>query len=206
MDNMNQRLIWNFEFSSKKVLSLIDLKNTPDTEPKWEARFFWPENQIISLNLIDPALLDISHYEQKHKEDFYYILPDHDYNLKRRRNELLYKPVLKKTPLAIGFGPKIKLEEIQNDSDNNHLMSIKLLAQEHGTLVQVKKVSFVYKFPTNPKIKLELARIEVHGKTYFSACVEGRSLFLVETISEHLLGKQVSCDYVSFLKSVSDND
>ncbi len=67
-------------------------------------------------------------------------------------------------------------------------------------------MSFIYKFQTTPAIKLELARIEVRGTTYFSACVEGRSLYLVETISEYLMGKQVSCDYVRFLKSINDND
>lgn len=201
---MNQRLIWNFEFSAPKLLSFDGIVDTSTADLKWEVRYFWPETAIICLNTIDLALTDISHYEHKHKEDSYYLLPNVDYNIKRRRDTLLYKPKLKQKKQAVGFGPKINLEDCVNQptDENQQLADLVHQVETNSTVVDVKKESFVYKFSTTPVIKLELARLEVHGLVFFSACVEGRSLKLVETISEHLLAKHVSCDYVTFLKKI----
>lgn len=203
---MNQRLVWNFEFSPKKILPLSELESKPD-DLKWEIRFFWPEDHIITLYNIDNSILDIANYHQKQKDDYYYLLPDCNYNIKQRRNELLYKPILKQSTEAIGFGSKINLEVIkdyptQKQEDILHLQKILLLAQKEGQKIHVKKESFTYKFATIPSIKLELARLEVNNVFFFSACIEGKSLYLVETIREHLLDKQISCDYVTFLKSI----
>lgn len=203
---MSQRLVWNFEFSTKKTLPLFDRLYESD-DLKWEIRFFWPEDQIISLYNIDNSLLDIANYQQKHKEDYYYLLPDCNYNIKRRRNELLYKPILNHSTNAIAFGPKINLETVkdypnQEPGTTLKLQNILCQTQEKGAEIYVKKEAFIYKFATTPSIKLELARLEVNNKVYFSACIEGKSLYLVETIAEHLLDKQVSCEYVTFLKNI----
>ncbi len=203
---MPQRLVWNFEFSTKKLLPLPNKVNESDPL-KWEIRYFWSEDQIISLHLLDNSLLDLANYQQKHKEDYYYLLPDCSYNIKRRRNEMLYKPVLKHATHAIGYGTKINLEAVDDYPDHEPATILKLQkivrkAREKGLEVCVKKESFTYKFATTPNVKLELARLEVNNKVYFSVCIEGKSLYLVETINEYLLDKQVSCDYVTFLKSI----
>lgn len=203
---MNQRLVWNFEFSPKNTLNLSSTVNESDNL-KWEIRFFWPGDQIITLHPIDDKLLDISNYQQKHKEDYYYLLPDSHYNIKRRRDELLYKPILKQSDNAVGFGSKINLEELSSISylkpeELINLQKIRQQTQEKGKEIAVRKDAFIFKFQTTPGIKLELARLEVNNKVYFSVCIEGKSLNLVETISEHLLDKYVSCDYVTFLKSI----
>ncbi|BCA93984.1 hypothetical protein TUM19329_03450 [Legionella antarctica] len=174
---------------------------------KWEIRYFWPEEQIISLHLLDDSLLDIANYQQKHKEDYYYLLPDCTYNIKRRRDEILYKPILQQAANAIGYGTKINLEAeddypVQQPATVLKLQDILRKTREKGIEVCVKKESFTYKFATNPGVKLELARLEVKNTVYFSVCIEGKSLYLVEKINEHLLKKQVSCDYVTFLKSI----
>lgn len=174
---------------------------------KWEMRFFWPGDQIISLHALDNSLLDIANYQQKHKEDYYYLLPDCTYNIKRRRDEILYKPVLQNSTSAIGYGAKINLEAVDDYPNQEPATVLKLQkilrkTQEKGIEVCVKKESFTYKFATTPSVKLELARLEVNNKVYFSVCIEGKSLYLVETLNEHLLDKQVSCDYVTFLKSI----
>lgn len=137
---------------------------------------------------MDDSLLNLSRYQCKYREDFYYLLPDSHCNIKRRRDQLLYKPLLKQSNQAMGFGTKIKLDALPKDSS--------------AVEVPVKKEAFIYKFPTNPSVKLELARLEVLNKVYWSLCVEGKSLNLVETIAEHLLEKQVSCEYVTFLKNI----
>lgn len=204
---MSQRLVWNFEFSTTNTIQLTHLVADERDEIKWERRFFWSEDDIVSLSNIDNSLLDLANYHQKHKEDHYFILPGCNYNIKIRRNELLYKPVRDQTPSTIGFGHKINLNNIETlndikDSERRKLGDIALKAHHEGVEVFVKKESFVYKFPTTPSIKLELARLEVMNKVYFSACIEGKSLNLVELLSDHLLGKQVSCEYVTFLKKI----
>ncbi|KTD52836.1 hypothetical protein [Legionella quateirensis] len=205
---MTTRLVWNFEFSTTKTIPLTDLITDEQDEIKWERRFFWSEDEIIHLTCIDNSLLDLANYHQKHKEDSYYLLPDSNLNIKLRRNELLYKPILQHTPSATGFGTKINLDTIHDQTDtaedvnSDYLGSIALEARQKGIEVLVRKEAFIYKFPTIPHIKLELARLEVKEHVYFSACIEGKSLYLVELLSEHLLGKQVSCEYVSFLKNI----
>lgn len=196
---MIQRLVWNFEFSTKKEIPISGLVDNEHDHLKWEKRFFWPEDYIISLCNIDDSLLDLANYQQKHKEDYYYLLPHTNYNIKLRRDELQFKPILKQTPSAIGFGIKINLDERGNSSEFHQMAH---QARKEGTSVFVKKEAFIYKFHTTPNIKLELARLEVKDSVYFSACVEGKSLFLVETLSDLLLGKQVSCEYVTFLKNI----
>lgn len=198
---MNQRLIWNFEFTPQTASLPAELfiKREPE-DVKWESRFFWPNDEIITLNTLDNSLLDITNYQQKSREDAYYLLTDSDYNIKRRRNELMYKPRVQQTPQALAFGSKIKIDNL-DESAAPQLKKIAQQVAQHGVEVKVKKVAFIYKFATTPTIKLELAHLEVHNQIYFSACIEGKSLFLVEHITERLLGKQDSCDYVTFLKN-----
>lgn len=199
---MNQRLLWNFEFAPSLNNPFLEQLQEQETDSvKWEARYFWPEHEIIVLNTIQDSLLDLAHYQQKNRTDYYYLLPDGNYNIKRRRDELIYKPLVKQAKHALGFGAKVNLES-EADAIAPHLQEITQLVAENATEVFVKKVAFLYKFSTSPKVKLELARLEVMDKIYFSACIEGKSLNLVETIAEHLLGNQVSCDYVSFLKTI----
>lgn len=202
---MTQRLVWNFELSASKTPFLTKEDKKQD-DLKWEWRFFWPEEEIIRLPLIDDAMLDLAHYEQKHKKDHYYLLPGEHFNIKLRRNELLYKPLLKQGKYAQGFGAKIHLEADASKnmapSTMDECAKIKQQINEEGVEVVVKKESFTFKLPTHPSIKLELARIEVRQQIYFSVCVEGRSHSLVETVSKALFGKQASCDYVTFLKTI----
>jgi hypothetical protein len=202
---MTQRLVWNFEFVAAKKSAINDLTIQKEEELKWEARFFWPEAQIISMTLIDNSLLDLAHYQQKQKKDHYYLIPKHNYNIKSRRDELLYKPLVKENKYACGFATKININTEQDSSEEEYKIDRKQIMQElkssHELLV--KKDSFTYKFPTQPVIKLELARIEIDHTIYFSACIEGKSRTLVETLSKRLLGKQASCDYVRFLKQIA---
>lgn len=200
---MNQPLVWNFEFSIKNPISFSHLVDIEKDQIKWECRFFWPEHETIVLHAFDKNLLDLNQYEHKIKEDDYYLLPHKNYNIKRRRNELLYKPLVDQTEHILGFGSKIHLDDL-NDSipKVDQLRQILFQVKNQATVVHVHKESYVHKCPTTPTTKLELARLEVNGQVYFSACIEGRSLNSVETLSELLLGTYVSCDYVTFLKNI----
>src|SRR5690242_2047050 len=86
MNNMNQRLVWNFEFSQAKPRLPAIFKKSPKETIKWEVRCFWPENHVVTLHNIDANLLKLSHYELEVKEDIYYLLPDNNFNIKRRGN------------------------------------------------------------------------------------------------------------------------
>ena len=205
---MNQRLVWNFEFAPHTTTFPAGLLVKQEAEPiKWEIRFFWPDDETIVLNTIDNSLLDLANYHQKHREDYYYLLPGSNYNIKKRHHELLYKPLLQQSERALGFAAKINIDALteQPHKTNQHDPLVHELVQRiahEGVEVYVKKEAFIYKFPTQPTIKLELARLEVQNQVYLSACIEGKALELVESIAEHLLGKQISCEYVTFLKNI----
>lgn len=203
---MNKRLVWNFEISSDNLLIFNNLKDIRE-ELRWEARFFWPEDAIIYLNGLDNHFLALSNYEIKHREDQYFLLTDHDFNIKQRRNQLFYKPHLQKKDLLIGYGKKINLAESPPDlilAGSNNLRVTDLLEKldKNQQIISVSKEALIYKFPSTPTIKLELARLEISKCVYFSLCVEGRSQALVTTLARGLLGTKVSCDYVSFLKQI----
>ncbi|MGL6037009.1 MAG: hypothetical protein ACRC0B_07515 [Legionella sp.] len=192
-----QRLIWNFEFIAAKKIPPKYFKAKEHEQLKWEARYFWPADNIIQLAAIDISLLDIANYQQKHREDEYYLLPDCDFNIKKRRDELLYKPLIEHSKQVYGFGAKINLLD-------EHPNNLELLAnvKSNGLRVLVKKEAFIYKFNTKPTVKLELSRIELCDDVYFSLCLEGKSRELVKGLSGLILGKAISCNYVSFLKNV----
>src|SRR5215218_4572228 len=113
---MNQRLVWNFEFTSKATLPLTTYVDKTDIFLKWEIRYFWPEGKPIILNTIDTSLLELTQYKQKIRDDYYYLLPGHQYNIKKRRDQLLYKPLLKQTKRAFGYGEKIILHPSQDQA------------------------------------------------------------------------------------------
>jgi hypothetical protein len=205
---MHQRLVWNFEFNSNtNLLPLLRFVAEKDELLKWEVRCFWSDNEIITLNTIDHSLLDLANYQRKHKEDYYYLLPGKNYNIKRRLNEILYKPIIRNANFAAAYEAKIALSPTQNYQEQTKLIHPELeeimpLIEKKSVGVYVKKEALITKLPTTPTIKIELARLEILNKIYFSACVEGKSLYLVETIAKHLLGERVSCEYVVFLKNI----
>ena len=121
---MRRRLIWNFEINGDRPLDIpAVLPVEPDTG-RWESRFFWPADEIILLKGLDDSFLALSRYEAKHRQDTYCLLPDADYNIKIRRNQTLYKPMIMKTAQAVAYGKKINLEEPAPDTLGSVDMSI----------------------------------------------------------------------------------
>lgn len=201
---MNKRLVWNFEINSDNLLDLGKLPLVERDELRWEARFFWPDDTIITLNGLDEHFLLLSNYRVKHRKDCYSLLPNCNYNIKRRRSELLYKPLLQKTTFC-AYGKKINLSDYPSDailpgSDNLHAADLLSKLQDRSQEIEVVKEALVYKLTADPTIKLELARLELDKRIYLSACIEGHSQLLVTKIANHLLKGQISCDYVSFLQ------
>lgn len=184
---MNQRLIWNFEFSDGPSRP-IHLPECEKESLKWEFREFFPGDDTIILPCLDPKLLDLKNYTHKSKDDLYYIINDENYNIKKRRDELLYKPLIQHSKYALGFDSKIILQSLED------------LTEKKPHQIEISKELFRFKFATKPKIKLELSRIELNNQIYYGVCIEGRSQKLVEQISELFFGKQATSDYVTFLK------
>ncbi|KTC87086.1 hypothetical protein [Legionella brunensis] len=202
---MNKRLIWNFEINDQPQLVLDSLPQGEKESIKWEARYFWPEDSIIILNGLDSSFLNLSNYEIKNRQDYYLLLSDYDYNIKQRRDELQYKPLLQEIDNIRGYGKKIDLNLYTSNSLPAALHStIGLLSQlqEKAIKLSVSKIALLYRFQTTPAIKLELARLKVHEKIFFSVCIEGPSQLLVTQIAKYLLPDQISCDYVSFLRQL----
>ena len=202
---MNKRLVWNFEINPDIPFQQSTITNVELNEARWEARFFWPEDNIIILNGLSPDFLNLSGYDIKHKNDIYYLLPKADYNLKIRKNELYYKPILMKKSKAIAFGKKIKLSEQDKDSkllgcEEKSVSSLLEDIKRHGKTIEINKEAISYKFLTSPATKLELSRLKVENKIYFSASIESYSRELVEITTKQLLGSVNTSDMLNFLK------
>ena len=202
---MNKRLVWNFEINTDNPL-ITPVSNTLErTEEKWESRYFWPDDQVITLHGLNDSFLALSRYKIKHREDTYYVLPHADYNLKIRHNQLFYKPVLLKKGQAIAYGKKIKLEE-QNPNialpGCAEINTKKLLARinNEGIQMKVEKEALIYTFETTPAAKLELAWLHVSGKGFYSVNIEAHSIQWVDVLTKQILGHLLACDYVTFLK------
>ncbi len=201
---MNKRFIWNFEIADERPLRLQDLPIHCKEELRWEARTFYPSKEIIQLKGLDNNFLKLRHYRIKHRCDSYFLLPDYPtLNIKQRRSQWLYKPLLKRTGRIRGYGKKINLADYPSqlllpgvDCDASEL-----LAQlTESRCIKVDKELLVYRLFDDPSIKLELARLQINDNYYYSVCIEGRAQTLVDKLSEHLLEDAFSCDYVTFLQ------
>jgi hypothetical protein len=203
---MNKRLVWNFEINADKPLKVPSTTSAVDDLNRWEARFFWPDDRIITLHGLNDHFRELSRYKIKHREDTYYLLANTDYNLKIRREQLVYKPILMKTGQIIAYGKKIKLEE---QAPNRRLPGCEekdtqtFLSRIHdqGKKITVEKEALIYTFESSLNTKLELAWLHVTNKSYFTVCIESRSIQWVESITRQLLGDLRACDYVTFLKN-----
>jgi len=205
---MKHRLVWNFSIDDDNPLDIGQLPEEDGEALRWEARYFWPENEDIILHGLNSSYLDLTRYTLKHRPDAYYLLADSPYNIKQRRGEILYKPLMEKRDACLAFGKKLNLYEHASEQTLPGIPAItaaELLEsiQQQGRIISAEKSALVYKFASKPGIKLELARLTIAGRVFFTACVEGRSYKLVNLISKHLLNQQISCDYVTFLKQIA---
>ncbi len=205
---MKKRFVWNFEINTDKSLEIPFVENFVPSLNHWESRFFWPEESVVTLHGLNDDFLQLSHYQIKHRHDTYYLLPNADYNLKTRHDQLFYKPILMKKPQAIAYGKKIKLEDEAANLEfpgyeDKDVAALITHIKTQGRKIGVEKEALIYRFETVPAIKLELARLYVANKTYLSASIESRSYSSVESMSRQLLGDLPTSDYVTFLGEIS---
>jgi hypothetical protein len=207
MMKLMKRFVWNFEFNAENPFPWGELNPSGSSDLRWEARFFWPEQEIVEIKGLEDGFLDLSRYEIKHREDTYLLMDDHSLNLKIRRDNLLYKPICKRSATAVAYGKKIKLNEEppQHKIAETPVLTVQELLTNikiSGRKISVIKEALIYKVPTTPWIKLEFAKLIVGSTTYFSLSVETYEQGWVEQVCQHLLGKRTPCDYVTFLKGI----
>ncbi len=204
---MNKRLAWNFEINSDAPFSLPIINPVEVPGVHWEARFFWPEHgNIITLSGLEEHCLELSRYKIKHRSDCYALLPDADYNVKTRHDELVFKPMIQRTSTAVAYGKKIKLAGCMTDitiGEHHELLNPQALIQRiknQGRYVQVEKEALVYTFESHSSSKMELARLSIGSSVYFSVSVESSVLAIVQHITQKMMDHPEHCDYVTFLK------
>lgn len=205
---MNKRLIWNFEVNLENPLEIPSKEHFIDHHHQWESRFFWSEEQIIILNGLNQQFLNLSQYQLKQKLDTYFLLPNQEYNLKLRHDQLFYKPLLMKQANAVAYGKKVKLTDQSlatqlPDFKSSDMTALIKHIHQHGVKIDVEKEALFYKFKTTPITKLELARLQTKRQTHFSVSIESPCLAFVESITHQLLGSKLSTDYVSFLRNMT---
>lgn len=202
---MNQRLIWNFEIDDAFALPLPDLSSLDPTANGWEARYFWADNVIIPLHGLPEATLELSRYKIKHVEDHYWVLPEKDYNLKMRRNELFYKPIIERNPYAVAYGKKINITTAQethlNVEDYGVPDSLRADLDRNAQQIKVAKDILVYPYLSSPLCSVELVRLRIKNRVYFSLSIESKALALVQYVARGIVGNKQPCDYITFLKN-----
>lgn len=202
---LKTRLVWNFEIDPEDLIDFTAFPQEESDSLRWEIRYFWPADTHITLYGLGEEFLDLSRYQIKQRVDVYHLIGEGYYNIKDRRDQLLYKPLLEEKGGCQGFGHKTNLlEQAPEDllSGEPALTVREMLAkvQQESRMIRVDKVALKYKFPLNPTIKLELARLSIADQRFFSVCIEGRSQLLVSRLSQLLMRQNISCDYVRFLK------
>ncbi|WP_131782195.1 hypothetical protein [Legionella gresilensis] len=205
---MNKRLVWNFEVNLDKPFAVEQLSARAHDLIRWEARYFWPEDKLITLHHLNSNILSFANVQIKERSDSYYLLPQKHLNIKKRREELFYKPLLAQKDRCFGFGKKLSLKSLPPEQTLPGCSSLDIgallnLLKLHGTIINVDKTALIYKFSCTPTIKLELSRLIINKQVYFSASIEGRSYTLVSKLSQLLLKEQFSCDYVTFLNQLN---
>lgn len=204
---MNKRLVWNFEINDEHPLDLTSMTSEEPSLWRAEIRYFWMDDTNIVLHGLNDSFLNLAIYKIKERKDIYYLLPNHDYNIKERRGELLFKPLMQDTHGLQEFAKKINLSQYSSQQTLPGLFpcntgDLLKLANDDGSRVYVEKTAVIYQFATEPTIKLELARLTIADKYYFSTCLEGRSKNLITLINKHLFKNETPSDYVHFLKKI----
>jgi len=204
---MNKRLIWNFEINSDKPLQIKPTENPATESGRWESRFFWPDDQIITLHGLSDHFRELSHYKIIHKEDTYFLLPNEEFNFKLRKDQLFYKPILLKQSDAVAYGKKITLDDQPPEMTlpgfgSQTIGTLLSRIKSEGVRLFVEKEALIYYFDSNPRCKFELAWLRVNKIAFFSVSIESKALPIVESIRKQMIQNKIASDYITFLRGL----
>ena len=205
---MNKRLVWNFECNPAHPLKLPKSDDAlPQDEMRWESRFFWQDNEPIALHGLPDYFFELSRYRIKHRDDTYHLIPNTNYNLKMRRDQLFYKPLLMTTEKAAAYGKKINLANyplgtpLPGCQEKNVETLLQLVHNECKT-IHVEKEALIYTLDSLSKSKIELAWLLVGHQSYFSVSIESYSQHWVESLATQIVRDANPNDYITFLKTL----
>jgi len=179
------RFIWQFELTGRQWLPQ---GNWQKDSHKWEIRYFWPIDQIVELNLNEQQL-NWDQGECKLQRDVYWLDVNNPTNIKQRRDQLVYKPVVQQHHNRTAFDKKQRL-----DPDE--------LSQSNFKTIEVEKMALQLKIHQKPKCMLELSKIQLQNQTFSSLCIESRCGELLDNIDDHLQLSGKACDYITFLRGI----
>ena len=206
---MNKRFIWNFEFDTRAPHVSEEPPAVTHDANRWEARYFWPESQIITIHGLGDSFLNLSQYNYKQRDDTYLILRDRSYNLKLRRDNILYKPFIARTPAGTQYGKKRKYESLDDllppEEETLTKDDFIIKVRKEAVPVHLDKEALILKLSRPPKLKLEFARIKLEHQIYFSLSIESKSKEWVQNLSQMLLKNKFSTDYIDFIKNHMDS-
>ncbi len=198
--------IWNFyinisDFNQSNLFSCeTSEKIAKEDKAKWEARYFFPIETPIVLNW--PHSLPFSFHFAKAKthEDTYIIHPEHVINLKKRRSDIYYKPLIKKKQGLFYFGKKEAIDENNpiKLSQTTQLDSTRI--QNEGTLIALTKNVLKFNYDHPMRCQLEFGWFISQEKNYSTFGIESKSFETVRTLSSFILPNEKKTDYINFLK------
>lgn len=197
----SKRFIWQFDLDMQNPIQ-FPLQSYEKEPISWEARYFWHEDEIITIHGLTSDFLKPSNYRFKKTHDTYYILPHRTHNLKKRHGKLFYKPLIAERNGLFGFEKKIALDA--QSQKNLHLPALTELID--ATRIQVKKEVLLHTFKTRPAVKMEIARLAVENQIYMTFCLEANSYSLVDQLRSRLIRDRKTCQYVHWIKNILKYD
>ena len=198
--------IWNFhikvsDFKQSNLFSSeTSEKIAKENKSKWEARFFFPIETPIFLNW--PHSLPFSFYFAKAKthEDTYIIHPEQVINLKKRRTDIYYKPLIEKKQDLFYFGKKEIIDEknpiILSQTTQLDITRI----QNESALIALTKNVLKFNYDHPMTCQLEFGSFTFQEKIYSTFGIESKSFEAVSTLSSFILPNEKKTDYINFLK------
>lgn len=185
----------------------------------WEWRAFWPAGRRVVL----PAALDLmgqgdAGLEEKNMDVYLFLHGKRD-NIKLRGKGLKLKPVIEAFDAYCAFGPSAKIdlparaEAFADVFPRFNEVQVKLRTREdlmaalsangyRPGVIEVRKTRRKYRAIWG--VKIELALIEVNGRTFHSLSLESRFLTALRVLSRNVgTANAIVGSYGEFLERVS---
>lgn len=211
---VDRHFIWNFFLNGASGgLENIFLSRMPPSEDglKWEARFFFSEEEDVTINALDARFLWCSQYRFTTHKDVYLLHPSHEENIKFRKKSLVYKPRAHEEGGLCAYRKKERYtgKEIASflaQSFPDLSIDPSGLCREALGItyprVGVYKEALIHSFPSVKGAKIELSRIACLGKIFTSVCIETKSKVLTQTLRAALLPEASTMHYLEFIKAL----
>lgn len=203
---MTHHFIWGFQFTETAIGQWPPLLSANDSN-KWESRYFWNDNQLVSLTGLPLTLLSLTHYKIKSRHDSYIVI--NDTNIKLRKQKIHVKPLIEKENDSFCYAKKREIP--LHDADEiatiipeikqwNGQQDIEEFLSEHYSVFIVDKDVLIHQI--NDTTRLEFSRIRVNSHFYCSLSIETRSRQDLEKLVKLIIPQQKAQSYTEFLNNL----